>query len=323
MFRFIFVMAMIASFSASDGGWAKPLSRLQLREIEHLITKEEDAHLVTGYELGEVYWSQRVIKVLGVGTHMILSPTGGWGQSDLQNVAIQNAQQKIERLSAEVFRDDLEVSQCEWGIRSSLFRSQSPLWLSDGSVHLPSTIRFDIFEQCSQMQGRLTQGTKGSLKSLSNSERLRWLSKLENELIEERRAVIFARVLTKGGKSSILNCLSASPKLSHGGQELSQRQRDGFPNTWRAARWFWKPKLQDQSVTSPQGDQDRGLKKSLQSIVHPVLNLGDFRCHHRGEKWGLEHMGPSLEASSVTLLSAAQNEEGGAELWLWLDQDFE
>ena len=83
---------------------AQPVSQYsktsyRLNEIERLIDSDQEAQVIIGYELGQVNWSRRTLNTLAVGTHTILSPTGGWGEQDLESLAIKRAGQKFERLS--------------------------------------------------------------------------------------------------------------------------------------------------------------------------------------------------------------------------------
>ena len=302
-------LSLILPFKSLE---AAPVSRLEVRELERIIKRHQSTHLVTGYELGEVYWSQRVIKTLGVGTHMILSPTGGWGQSDLELLAVSNARQKIERLSAEIFREKIEVSLCDWNTRSRMFHAQSPRWLSDGSVHLSAMIRFEVFEGCEHKRGQRDHLVIPPLKALSKAEQTQWLYRLEDQLSSARRAIIFAHVTLSDGGVSPLNCLSPAPFITdqaHTDSRSSKAPKTDFQNDWRAVRWFWRPK-----------GQSAVAQEDIQKLIQPTLNLGRLSCLKEGTKFILEHTGSLLSERERQTLKTAQGDEGGAELWLWLDR---
>ena len=89
----VVILIVYGALAEPSNGFAQKSADVSysLKQIERLIEHYHEAQLVIGYELGEVDWSQRVLRTLAVGTHVILSPTGGWGEFDLEALAIEFA----------------------------------------------------------------------------------------------------------------------------------------------------------------------------------------------------------------------------------------
>ena len=296
------VVVILAVYSSllypSSGHTQKGISTTYtLNQIERFIEHYNKAQVVIGYELGEVNWSQRVLRTLGVGTHVILSPTGGWGEFDLEALAIERTRQKFERLSAEVFRDERELSRCEWQTRSKLFQSQSPLWMSDGSVHLPSMIRFEVFESCPYRDGlrSTAQDTHLELRQKSNAFLTQWLQKLNRQRHQHERAIAYVEVSQSSKDTTHVDCLQPNPPL------YEVESRKPLSLSWRAVRWLWDEKV--------------ALQDSLKSRVKPSIYLGKVRCDAQNNRLIL------LNAITKIKLKQLLEREGGLELWIWIQKN--
>ena len=268
-----------------------------LKQIERLIEHYQEAQLVIGYELGEVDWSQRVLRTLAVGTHVILSPTGGWGEFDLEALAIERTRQKFERLSAEVFREERELNRCEWQTRSKLFQSQSPLWMSDGTVHLSSVIRFEVFEDC-PYRGGLQPVVKGSyieLRQKSNTFLTQWVRNLNQKLKRNKRVIAYLELSTLSSTKNYLGCLKVSPQI----YEVNATQELSLP--WRNVRWLW--------------DDTSNPQTSLKSRVKSSIYLGKVRCDAQKNRLVL------LNSMTKMKLNRLFEREGGVELWIWVPKN--
>ena len=298
-------------------GIARPTSpRYTLNRIERILKKKTHLHLVTEYELGEVNWTSRLIHVLGVGTHTVLSPTGGWGQTDLQELAIENARQKLERLSAELYQN-LSLSGCHWGSRSQMFQSPKVQWMSDGSVHLPSVIRFEIYEHC--QRSRLEQNVNVSGDQTSTLKRAQdrkrtalqktlLLRKIEDELQTQSRAIIFADFKRDAHARVFASCLSPTPRLSLQAQAASLEAQE-----WRAIRWIWSSS--STSLTPAQ----KPMIKPHPPVVESTMRLGEIMCLQDSTNGA----NPILQPKKITAQRAQKlrdlvKSSGGAELWIWV-----
>ena len=299
----VFGLATVSQFHDTEV-MAQPLviNHYSFSEIERLIDHDKEAQVIVGYELGQVNWSRRTLNNLAVGTHVILSPTGGWGEQDLESLAIKRAAQKFERLSTEIFKNDLELSRCQWAQRSQLFQSQSPHWLSDGSIHLPSTIRFEVYEACSV--------TAMSKKEKLNHQRINdnqlydehkvklehnlgsWFLNLDKLLQQSSRQIAVLKLKTDG-KDFNLSCLQAFPQL------LAFRSNKKLSDHWKAIRWFWH--------------QKKLSYKSLYSRLKFAHDLGEVKCAQQGQILKLQ------QAIKESVRQELSNLDNAFELWIWID----
>ena len=295
---------------------SQPTKRYTLSHIENELKRQSQLHLVTEYELGEVNWTSRVIQSLGVGTHTILSPTGGWGQTDLQELAIENARQKLERLSAELYQK-LSQSGCHWGSRSQMFQSPKVQWMSDGSVHLPAVIRFEIYEHCRREQ--LAKKTQDSADDTSSNlarskdkkrtslEKTQLLRNIEEELQSRARAIVFADFKHGEDPKVFSSCLSPIFRLSLQAQEASIEAQE-----WRAIRWLW-------SSTHPKSSASSDQSISPKKIVKASINLGELTCVPGSTGRLAPILQPkAINAKRARALRSVVNSSGGAELWVWV-----
>ncbi len=291
MNRWIFFFGTI--FGSAMGA-AAPLQDNQypLDHLERSIQAFEQQQVVVGYELGEVNWSQRTIQTLGAGTHMILSPTGGWGQESLETLAIERARQNIERLSVEVFRHRLEISRCAWGARSRMFNSPTPLWLSDGTIHLSAMIRFEMFEDC-----ETNSGSPIKVLTLDHNAMLERMQLIESSIRKHERMIVSLKLSSDRQERENLACLQSAPEI----YELSRSEP--LPNQWRAVRWFWSAPTSSTSL-------------SLIKQIEPSLSLGSAKCEQSEGQPKLRLLNAALRES----LDQALSSSGGAELWIWIDR---
>ena len=267
-----------------------------LKQLDRLIDQHTESQLIMGYELGEVDWSQRVLRTLAVGTHTILSPTGGWGEYDLEALAVERARQKFERLSAEVFRHDLALSRCEWGTRSKLFQSQSPYWMSDGTVHLSSMIRFEVYESCPHRLDANESKTRDVISPIKRSPQAlaQWLQSLENKLSQDKRVIAYVDMSELSAEGSQTQCLQVNPRIF----EVNTAKAIQF--SWRATRWFWDRLSQT---------------SSLKSVVKPAIYLGKVRCDQKTKHLIL------LNSLMNMKLQRLLERKGGVELWIWVKKN--
>ena len=312
------LMCLISVMGPSQSTARPEHKRYTFNRLETTLGHNTQLHFITEYELGEVNWTHRVINTLGVGTHTILSPTGGWGQTDLQEVAIENARQKLERLSAELYQS-LSLSGCHWGRRSQMFQSPRVRWMSDGSVHLPVVIRFEVYEQCRRKQHKNTATEtlkfKPKMKGIQAQEetaleKTQLIRDLEETLQAGSRAVVFAEVkhTDRSGEQlgSAISCLSPIPQLAlqaHG-QTLEAR-------SWRGIRWLW-------ATSSTSGGGHTALT-TLKSQIKSSVNLGELECL----QGAVNSTSPILQPKRITASQARElhgliDAQGGAELWIWV-----
>lgn len=299
------------SISPLQEARSEPVRRYPLSYLERSLRGAPLLHLVTQYELGEVDWTERVLRTLGVGTHVILSPTGGWSQRDLNEVAIQSATQRLERLSVEVLKRSDHPS-CASLKRSHMFQTPRIQWMSDGSVHLPAVVRFEVYERCD-----FIDLTPQSIGLTSEAEAL---IKLEESLRSGRRAVVYADLSIKADQGSgapHFECISSSPKISLKNLMIE-------PLRWRAIRWL------SAAPSKGKAHQDQAREqRSLLGAVKPLLKLGELRCTSRAEptsQRGSERSRPHLLTAhqpsqrDLGLLEESLKETGGAELWIWVQR---
>ena len=270
---------------------AKPTAQYPVRAIEALINQASETQLITEYELGSVNWSTRVMQTLGVGTHLLLSPTGGWGQRELEEVAVDMTKQRFERLALELYQSHLRSGRCTWGRRAQLFQSSGARRMSDGTVHLPSVIRFAIFESCQRDHGVSSLLNE---KNISTGDLISLLREFEEKRREEVRSIVFAQLKQS---PEAMKCLATLPTLS-----LKHQDWPETPLKWRAIRWLKK----DQA----------GKVSSLYSVIQPSHHLGTLHC--RQEALGRFVLALTHQPKQFTQLNEALESERGIELWIWL-----
>lgn len=350
LFALSFALDLGHSRSLADARANEPLS-YPLSYLERALKAAPRAHLITQYELGQVNWSSRVLRTLGVGAHVILSPTGGLGQRDLEAVAIENARQKFERLSSEISLTSLtQERRCSSQDRSRMFQTTRAQWMSDGSVHLPAVIRFEVYERCEP--GSSGKGGDAESLSVTNAESRDPLKRspeesahpvqsLEASLHLGRRAVVYATFSSEGQGAqdrALLSCLSTSPLIAGelpSSSKQSPSETEPFePRAWRAIRW-----LSTTPAPEPRGSRaTQELEKlaheqvrRLKSAVKPSLDLGRLTCDRltvthsqispRGDASQRDGVGLKITDLTPTRaddLRSLLKREGGAELWIWI-----
>ena len=93
------------------------------------------------FELGSIDWTLGHVETLAVGTHTILSPTGGWSNEDLESLARQRARAQLKKL-LEVAQSQLPLinpaafTQQAKAVILQDTRFETPLHMSDGTIHL-------------------------------------------------------------------------------------------------------------------------------------------------------------------------------------------
>ena len=126
---------------------AAPPQRWSLNHIETRLIQDTHLHWIQHFEVGYINWTLRTLHTLGVGTHRILSPTGGWSKDDLLVQAQSHTQKQLALLSQTLYSKRTHP-QCDWSTHSQSFQSRDPLFFSDGTVHLHSWISFDLYHEC-------------------------------------------------------------------------------------------------------------------------------------------------------------------------------
>ena len=327
----------------SDESLSYPLSYL-----ERALSAAPRAHLVTQYELGQVNWSSRVLRTLGVGAHVILSPTGGLGQRDLEAVAIESARQNFERLSSEISLTSLNRERrCSSQERSRMFQTTRAQWMSDGSVHLPAVIRFEVYEPC-KLDSSSKDGDVASMSAESRDqskhspdESAHPVQSLEASLHRGQRAVIYATLSSKGQGAqdrAVLSCLSTSPTIAgalHSPSKQNSSDTGSFePHAWRAIRWLATTHIPERQ--SPQTAQEverlaHEQVRRLKNAVKPSLDLGNLTCDRLtvtssqrdrrddgSQRAEVRLTVTDLNTTRANALRSLLKREGGAELWIWM-----
>ena len=193
-----------------------------------------------------------------------------------------------------------------------MFQSPQVIWMSDGSVHLPVVIRFEVYEDCGRSVSPITTRDENARRSQdkrrTSREKTRLLLTIEKRLQAYKRAVVFAH-LKRGDHTAKRAhfsppCLSPTPRLSLQGKGESLEAQK-----WRAIRWLWSTKYSSNHA-SPQA-------KKLKDQVKASVNLGELTCLHDSV--------PILQPKSISEAHAQKlkklvNSNGGAELWVWIDR---
>ena len=93
---------------------------------------------------GCINWTTLQLSALGVGSHQLLSPTGSWTQRELSKLAWRDAQEKLRTLLRGLPLTSKLALSARWSqVLEQLparAMSATPLYLSDGSVHLPVSL---------------------------------------------------------------------------------------------------------------------------------------------------------------------------------------
>ncbi len=95
---------------------------------------------------GTIDWTRGAVRVLGVGTPRILSPTGALTDVDPYEVAKQDAQARLRRLLARVRLDaaarvgQVEALEAPLAAAVRAYRADAARTFSDGTVHLPARV---------------------------------------------------------------------------------------------------------------------------------------------------------------------------------------
>ena len=198
-----------------------------------------------------------------------------------------------------------------------MFQSPRVLWMSDGSVHLPGVIRFEVYEDCgsghvNQSTSPITSGDEKARRSQdkhrTSLEKTQLLLNIEKRLQTQKRAVVFAH-LKRGDPSAkqgqvLPSCLSPTPRLSLQGKGSSLEAQK-----WRAVRWLW--------LTKSYSDHSSPPAKKLEDQVKASVNLGELTCFH--------DLVPILQPKNVSKVQAQKlkkliDSTGGAELWVWVER---
>ena len=198
-----------------------------------------------------------------------------------------------------------------------MFQSPQVLWMSDGSVHLPVVIRFEVYEDCGNGPGNrgeapLISGNENARRSQDKRrtafEKTQLLLTIEKRLRAQKRAVVFAH-LKRGDHSAKRAhfsppCLSPTPRLS-----LQGKGNSIDAQKWRANRWLWSAKYSS--------DQGSPQTTKLKDQVKASVNLGELTCLHDS----VPILQPkSLSGGDVQKLKKLVDSTGGAELWVWVDR---
>ena len=294
LLSFICISLQISDLSlyaqkAPKASKGKPIiKRWSLNEIENHLLRFRSTHWIQSFEIGQLNWTLRTIHTLGVGTHQILSPTGGWSQSDLLTQAHQNTQRSLTRLT-HLFYPKSERPICDWKRYSKRFQSQDPLFFSDGSVHLKAWISFDMYQAC---WTRKSQTWTELLKEIHQGKRnivIMWIHDPHMIQNQETR-------LTPSLKLSKL--VSSWPKLD----------RQNWIKNWRTIRWLITP---SSSSLDP-----------LITSIHPSLIVKSrLKGGVSTEESQLLTLIQALTLEEKKQLNHNKKEEGGTELWMVLHGD--
>ena len=271
--------------------YAEPTpTKYKVSALDHLISDSTSTQFTSENELGYLNWSTRTLHTLGVGTHILLSPTGGWGQRALDQDAIDMARQRLGRLGVELYRRRIDVSRCDWELRSRLFQSPKPHTMTDGTVHLSASMRFEVYESCLDQESAQGSLRRDDLRAADGG--LHALKRLEASRSKAERSLVFARFQ---GAALSSPCLEALPRFS---------SIDAQARPWRAVRWLW--------LHGPDGRVN-----PLYSALRPTLRLGELKCVIDSSE------GPvlmDLNGQSPPSLSEVLSPEDERELWIWVSR---
>ena len=202
-----------------------------------------------------------------------------------------------------------------------MFQSPKVQWMSDGSVHLPAVIRFEIYEHCRRSQleheSKILEGQKLVLKRAQDRKRTAFqktllLRKIEEELQTQSRVIVFADFEKDTHAQVFTRCLSPIPRLALQAQATSLEAQE-----WKAIRWIWSSS--NTSTAPTQTPLSRLHPSVVESTMHlgvPSPNLmaaaldwslvllvvgcGDQKRAEQAAKWGnrkLTHLAASFSSS--------------------------
>jgi hypothetical protein len=112
--------------------------------VRAYLSAHPEARAVTRQEEGEIDWSAREVRAVGVGTPRLLSPTGGLATEDLGQVASRDAQRRLVALVGALLSAEGapqgEQGACGGRLSELVARrveaSHPPARFSDGTAHL-------------------------------------------------------------------------------------------------------------------------------------------------------------------------------------------
>jgi hypothetical protein len=123
------------------GVWALPLP-LSLTSLAPLSAAPASQEVTVRVEEGLVNLSRAELRVVGVGTPRLLSPTGGLAKEELGQVARRDLLRRIIHLQERLQGGDEGggLTPCAPSELKKTISQVRPLRFSDGSVHLPLTL---------------------------------------------------------------------------------------------------------------------------------------------------------------------------------------
>ena len=278
--------------------------RYTLSEIEHFLDSRPSAHILTQYELGTINWTTRTLHTIGVGTHQILSPTGGWTKRDLYAEAVENAHYRLDALALALYEHTHQrpLNQkmppppppCDWHDVNRIFYAESPHMFSDGSVHLSASTHFEIYRAC------LVETTVLSPLQIFKHNPAEKPSPVEALDVATQIAIDWSTEAHEGRRSIVLislEDLSQDPQLGLS-PKINLRapgaRLDLTEDRWRAVRWL-------RSFPQTKFTASLSLKGTLKE-PQPKRGIE------------LEALGDQDQLDSLKALLSKR--EGGAELWL-------
>ena len=219
------------------------------QSIKQLIHTYPSIQHVESFELGSINWTQRVMYTLGVGTHRILSPTGGWTQQDLQKVAHQNAHSKLQRLAQTALFLPAQHT-CPLEQLSRIYQTQNRQTFSDGSVHLPTHITFDAFQPCfynylesysSNKSKSESEKNEGSYISQEAHKNRQHAHQVYSKIHQQKRAIVWLYVDDQKVSDILMKTIALNLRNQHHKQH---------PLKFLAVRWFKLPEPGSTSTSS-------------------------------------------------------------------------
>ena len=300
--------------------------------IQELISSHTKIQHVESFELGSINWTQRTMHTLGIGTHRILSPTGGWTQQDLHKVAHQNAHAKLQRLAQTALSLSAQHT-CPLETLSRIYQTQHQQTFSDGSVHLPAHITFDAYHPCFYDYLRYDTSkekwTQNSNSKTSYANQIRENShqhahKVYSEIHQQKRAVIWLYINDQKLSNTLVKTIALNIRNQHYTKHSIK---------FLTIRWFKLPKA---------GSEKSNLQKKLQKyqpylflwakdeITSPLivkeLTVDHFMPHTKWKEL-IQSKAPTLSQlhswqDDIQELSHAQLQElllyaPQSELWIW------
>jgi hypothetical protein len=217
-----------------------------LSSIEKYLSQHPQVQHIEAFELGIINWSMRSIHTLGVGTHHILSPTGGWTKQDLQKRAHQDALSKLERLA----QDALYLKahhRCPIEKLTRIYQSHNIQIFGDGSVHMPSLITFDTYRSCFTSYLHLLQKTVGSTQSGS----------------------------TQSGSTQSGSTQSGSTQSGSTQSGSTQYLKKLTQDKAHAHEVYKKSKIKKRHILWVYLDHNQSHQTSLSKTMNPIIHIGD------------------------------------------------